>query len=86
MQHDGTILRLRKLDGSYDVNDRVAAMNYSLAHSAKGEVVTGLLYVDPRPQELHDYLHTVETPFNRLAESDLCPGAGMLAKLNASLR
>jgi len=86
VQHDGTVLRLRKLDGSYDVNDRVAAMNYSLAHSAKGEVVTGLVYVDPRPQELHDYLHTVETPFNRLGEKDLCPGTATLAKLNASLR
>jgi 2-oxoglutarate/2-oxoacid ferredoxin oxidoreductase subunit beta len=86
VQHDGSILRLRKVDESYDANNRIAAMNYSQEHHAKGEVVTGLLYVDPQPQELHGYLHTVETPFNRLSERELCPGSAALAKLNTSLR
>jgi 2-oxoglutarate/2-oxoacid ferredoxin oxidoreductase subunit beta len=86
VQHDGSILRLRKVDENYDANDRIAAMNYSQEHHAKGEVVTGLLYVNPQPQELHGYLHTVETPFNRLSERELCPGSGALAKLNAALR
>ena len=86
VQHDGSILRLRKVDENYDANNRIAAMNYSQEHHAKGEVVTGLLYVDPQPQELHGYLHTVETPFNRLAERELCPGSAALAKINASLR
>ena len=86
VQHDGSILRLRKVDESYDANNRIAAMNYSQEHHAKGEVVTGLLYVNPQPQELHGYLHTVETPFNRLSERELCPGSAALAKLNASLR
>ena len=67
-------------------NDRVAAMNYSQQHSARGEVVTGLLFVDPKPEELHDYLNTVEAPFNKLHERELCPGAATLAKINASLR
>ncbi len=31
-------------------------------------------------------LNTVETPFNKLSEKELCPGTGMLEKLNASLR
>jgi 2-oxoglutarate ferredoxin oxidoreductase subunit beta len=86
VQHDGTVLRLRKVDESYDVNDRIAAMNYSQAHHAKGEIVTGLLFVDPNPEELHDYLNTVETPFNRLGVEELCPGSDVLAKINASLR
>jgi 2-oxoglutarate ferredoxin oxidoreductase subunit beta len=86
VQHDGTVLRLRKVDESYDVNDRIAAMNYSQAHHAKGEVVTGLLFVDPNPEDLHGYLHTVEKPFNQLDVEDLCPGSSMLAKINASLR
>jgi 2-oxoglutarate ferredoxin oxidoreductase subunit beta len=86
VQHDGTVLRLRKVDSGYDANDRIAAMNYSQAHHAKGEVVTGLLFVDPRPTEMHGYLNTVETPFNRLGERELCPGAATLAKINASLR
>ena len=86
VQHDGSILRLRKVDESYDVNNRIAAMNYSQEHHAKGEVVTGLLYVDPNPQDLHGYLHTVDAPFNRLSARELCPGSAALAKINASLR
>ena len=86
VQHDGSILRLRKIDESYDANDRIAAMNYSQQHHALGEVVTGLLYVDPQPQDLHSYMHTVPTPFNRLTEKELCPGSAALAKINASLR
>jgi 2-oxoglutarate ferredoxin oxidoreductase subunit beta len=86
VQHDGSVLRLRKVHESYDANNRIAAMNYSQEHHAKGEVVTGLLYVDPQPQELHSNLHTVNLPFNRLSERELCPGSAKLAKINASLR
>ena len=35
---------------------------------------------------LHAYLDTVETPFNKLSEKELCPGAGVLEKINAVLR
>lgn len=86
VQHDGSILRLRKVDETYDANNRIAAMNYSQQHHALGEVVTGLLYVDPDPQELHGYLNTVDVPFNRMGKSELCPGAATLTKLNESLR
>ncbi len=37
-------------------------------------------------KDLHAHLNTVETPFNKLAEKELCPGAGMLEKINAALR
>jgi 2-oxoglutarate ferredoxin oxidoreductase subunit beta len=49
-------------------------------------VVTGLLYVDPEPDDLHAHLNTVDTPFNQLGERELCPGAAALEKFNASLR
>ena len=58
-QHDGSMLRLRKLDADYDPPDRIAAMNYLQERAATGEIVTGLLYVDPQGEELHDYLNTV---------------------------
>mgnify|MGYP000944424494 CR=1 FL=1 len=86
VQHDGTILRLRKLHKDYDASDRIHAMNYLEEHKAKGEVVTGLLYVDPDPVELHRHLNTIERPLNTLGEAELCPGAAALAKINASLR
>jgi 2-oxoglutarate ferredoxin oxidoreductase subunit beta len=85
-QHDGSVLRLRKLAGDYDVHDRIAAMSYYQQRQAVGEVVTGLLYVDPDPADLHDYLSTVDTPLNELGDTQLCPGSGTLDKINASLR
>lgn len=85
-QHDGKVLRLRKLAPEYDPTDRISAMNYLQQRQAAGEVVTGLLYVDPDPEDLHAHLSTVEVPLNALGEKELIPGAAVLAKLNASLR
>ena len=85
-QHDGSILRLRKLAADYDPHERIAAMNYLQERQAAGEIVTGLLYVDPEAHDLHDHLDTVETPLNELGEGELCPGSEALDRLNASLR
>jgi 2-oxoglutarate/2-oxoacid ferredoxin oxidoreductase subunit beta len=85
-QHDGSYLRLHKLDTDYDPTDRIKVMNYLQQHAAKGEVVTGLLYVDPEARDLHEHLNTVEQPLNQLDVRELCPGAAALDRINASLR
>ncbi|MEO8802525.1 MAG: 2-oxoacid:ferredoxin oxidoreductase subunit beta [Rudaea sp.] len=85
-QHDGSILRLRKLPESHDSNDRVGAMNFLHKWQAKGEVVTGLLYVESNADDLHAHLNTVPGAFNQLDEAQLCPGAKALDKINAALR
>jgi 2-oxoglutarate ferredoxin oxidoreductase subunit beta len=85
-QHDGTKLALRKVDADYDVHDRLAAMAFLQKHAAKGQVVTGLLYVDAEAEDLHSHLNTVEAPLNTLGEKELCPGTAALEKINASLR
>ena len=51
-----------------------------------GEIVTGLLYVDPNPRDLHGHLNTSDTPLNALQEAALVPGASVLGKINAGLR
>ncbi len=86
MQHDGSVLRLRKIAEDYEPSDRIAAMNYLGHHHAKGEVVTGLLYLDPEPDDLHAHLNTVDVPLNQLGEKELCPGAETLAAINATLK
>ena len=53
---------------------------------AKGEVVTGLLYVDPEAQDLHEHFNTSQTPLNRLNAKTLSPGKATLDKINASMR
>jgi len=85
-QHDGTKLALRKVDADYDVHDRLAAMGFLQKHAAKGQVVTGLLYVDAEAEDLHSHLDTVAAPLNTLGEKELCPGSAALEKINASLR
>jgi len=85
-QHVGSRLRLRKLHDGYDPGDRLAAMNHIQTHQARGEIVTGLLFIDPQADDMHANLNTVETPLNQLRQADLCPGAAMLERINASLR
>jgi 2-oxoglutarate ferredoxin oxidoreductase subunit beta len=85
-QHDGSKLVLRKVAPNYDPHDRVKAMTYLQQSHAAGEIVTGLLYVDKEPIDLHAALNTVKAPLNTLNAKELCPGSDVLAKFNASLR
>ncbi len=83
---DGSTLRLSKLDTEYDPHDRVGALNHVQRHSQEGEVVTGLLYVDPEASDCHTILDTVQVPLNKLAEQDLCPGNSALETINTGFR
>jgi 2-oxoglutarate ferredoxin oxidoreductase subunit beta len=85
-QGDGTVLRLRRIAQGYDATDRVGALNYIAQHQSRGELVTGLLYIESDPEDLHAHMNTVETPFNRLGDAELVPGAAALAALNRSMR
>lgn len=84
--HDGSTIRLRKIGADYDVHDRGAAIAYLSNREAKGEIVTGLIYLDPEPDDMHVHLGTVETPLNQLDDADLVPGQAALDKFNAGLR
>ncbi|MDH3318230.1 MAG: 2-oxoacid:ferredoxin oxidoreductase subunit beta [Betaproteobacteria bacterium] len=85
-QHDGSIIKLRKLDAEYDPSDKINAITHIAQAAAKGEVLTGLLYLAPDAEDLHQHLNTFEAPFNRLGEKELCPGSALLDKINAGLR
>jgi 2-oxoglutarate ferredoxin oxidoreductase subunit beta len=51
-----------------------------------GEVVTGLLYVEPEATDLCERMSVTKTPLNALNEAELCPGSKALEKVNAELR
>jgi 2-oxoglutarate ferredoxin oxidoreductase subunit beta len=85
-QHDGKFLRLRKLKADYDPTDRLAAMHQVATHQARGEVLTGLLYVDADAGDLHSAMNTTAAPLNSLGRAKLCPGGAALEKLNQSFR
>jgi 2-oxoglutarate ferredoxin oxidoreductase subunit beta len=84
-QHDGSVLRLRKLAQGYDAGDRLAAMAHIASHASRGEILTGLLYVQPDADDLHATLNTIDVPLNRLGTRELCPGSAALASINAEL-
>jgi 2-oxoglutarate/2-oxoacid ferredoxin oxidoreductase subunit beta len=86
VQHDGSTLRLRKLATDYDPYDRISALTYLQQQHALGEVVTGLLFVEPDHGDLHSFLGTVEPPLNALGEAELCPGQSVLDRYNAQHR
>ncbi len=85
-QHDGSVLRLRKIAEHYDPTDRIQAMGYLQERARAGEIVTGLLFVDADPQDMHAHLGTVDKPLNELGDGDLTPGAKALDAINAGFR
>ena len=85
-QADGSTMRLRKLHAGHDPTRRRSAMDMVQALAAEGELATGLIYIDPKAQDMHHALNTVNAPLNGLADAALCPGVAALAKINQSLR
>ena len=86
LQPSGSMLRFRKLAGDYDPYDRTKALNYLAERNVKGEIVTGLLFVEPDAGDLHDSVGTIDRPLNQLGDADLCPGSDVLERMNASFR
>lgn len=84
--HDGSQIRLHKLQKNWDPTNRRSAMNAVQNAKDKGEILTGLLYIDESSQDLHSLINTSDQPLNSLGEVTLCPGSDSLTKLNASLR
>ena len=84
--HDGGTVRLRKVHADYDPTDKLSAMAYLQQRAAVGEIVTGLLYLNPESPDLHDAQETVDAPLNTLGADVLVPGAAALAAFNAAHR
>jgi 2-oxoglutarate/2-oxoacid ferredoxin oxidoreductase subunit beta len=84
--HDGSALQLQKLHQGWNPEDKLSAMNAIQNSKEKGEILTGLIYIEPNTNALHDVLQTTKTPLNTLKEDLLCPGIDALEALNQSLR
>jgi 2-oxoglutarate/2-oxoacid ferredoxin oxidoreductase subunit beta len=85
--HDGTVLRLRPVGDGYDATDRDAATAHVRALQARGEIATGVLYLDPNAApSMHRLLGTVERPLTELPFESLCPGSAALDELMGEMR
>ena len=84
--HDGSIMRIQKLSEDYDSHDASKAIIDIEAHKAKGEILTGLLYLEPTGSDFHEINNTNDTPLNQLEQDALCPGKRVLTGINESFR
>jgi 2-oxoglutarate ferredoxin oxidoreductase subunit beta len=84
--HDGSLIQLRKIEQDWDPMDRFSAVTAVQNVREKGEILTGLLYVDTDSKDLHDIIQSSDRPLNTLTQTELCPGSAALAKVNESLR
>jgi 2-oxoglutarate ferredoxin oxidoreductase subunit beta len=84
--HDGSKILLRKISEDYSVNNRGAAIDYIRAHQRKGEIVTGLLYIDEGQPDLHGINGTTQVPLGQIPYAALCPGRDNLAALQKRYR
>jgi len=79
--HDGSLLRLRKLEEAYDPRDKVRALVRLAEAHGKGEVLTGVLYVNPDAPTLLDQLRLVDEPLATLPQERTRPSREALAAL-----
>jgi 2-oxoglutarate ferredoxin oxidoreductase subunit beta len=84
--HDGSRVQLRKVDEDYDPTDRDAVFGYVRERQGAGEVLTGLLYIDPTSRDMHGMNKTVKTPLVDVPFDELCPGADALGALMEGFR
>jgi 2-oxoglutarate ferredoxin oxidoreductase subunit beta len=84
--HDGSQLRLRKLGEDYDPTDRIAAIQTLLEAHDKGEIITGIFYVDTKKPNFFDLLHMTEKPLATLPQEVTRPPKQALDEVMESLR
>jgi 2-oxoglutarate ferredoxin oxidoreductase subunit beta len=84
--HDGSVVRFRSVDEDYDPTDRDAAHAHLKELQARGEVATGLLFIEPASLDLHAFANTVDQPLVGVPFEKLCPGSGVLAELQSRWR
>ena len=83
--HDGSTVILKKLEKDYDPTSRANAFQ-TLEEAEKNDwLLTGLIYIDTSRPTLTDIYNLVDTPLNRLAESDLRPARQTIEKINAMM-
>ena len=84
--HDGSRLRIRKLGRDYDPTNRVAALAALEDAEAKGEVLTGALYVNTSKQTFIEQLGMVDEPLATLPENRVRPSRAVLDEVMDELR
>jgi len=84
--HDGSRLRLHKLEAGYDPTNRIEAITRLHDAHEKGEVLTGVFYVNPKAPSFIDLLNMTDQPLATLPDSVVRPGREALEQCMEELR
>lgn len=84
--HDGSHITLRKLDRTFDPGSRIESLRVLLEAAAKGEFLTGLLFIDPKKPDFTEILNLPEEPLAQLPPALVRPPREALENIMESLR
>jgi 2-oxoglutarate ferredoxin oxidoreductase subunit beta len=84
--HDGSRLRLSKLEEDYDATHRIDAIHRLHQAHEKGEVLTGVFYVNTKAPSFIDMLNMTDQPLATLPDSTVRPGREALEEAMEELR
>jgi len=84
--HDGSSLRLRKLEEDYDPCDKAHAIKRLVDSSAKEEVLTGVLYINNTAPNFLEMLNMTDAPLATLPEAVTRPSREVLEQCMEELR
>jgi 2-oxoglutarate ferredoxin oxidoreductase subunit beta len=84
--HDGSRLFLKKLDAGYNATDKGQAMRVLRETRERGELATGLVFVDPVAEDFLTLLNLVDEPLASLPPDRVRPSRADLDEIMDGLR
>jgi 2-oxoglutarate ferredoxin oxidoreductase subunit beta len=84
--HDGSRLRLRKLEEDYDPTNKIRAITRLNEAKERDEMLTGVLYVNTKAPTFLDMLNITDKPLATLPTSVVRPGREVLEQVMEELR
>ncbi|MCZ2115697.1 MAG: 2-oxoacid:ferredoxin oxidoreductase subunit beta [Anaerolineae bacterium] len=83
--HDGSFIKLHKLEEDYDPTDRMGALHRLQWAQENDELLTGLVYYNPSRPDLGETLNLPKAPLSALPDARLRPGRETLASYMSGL-
>jgi 2-oxoglutarate ferredoxin oxidoreductase subunit beta len=80
--HDGSQVKLKKLEKDYDPTSRWDALRMLGEAEQNNLLVTGLIYVDPNAPTMYDLYNMPDMPLNRMTEKQIRPARETIEKVN----
>ena len=84
--HDGSQLRLRKLEENYDPTSKLNAIKRLAEAKENNEVLTGVFYVNPKAPTFLEMINMTDDPLATLSQERVRPGREALQEIMEELQ